>query len=801
MRSVRVVGSVLLLGLSACSDVAAPLPASSEPQRTAAATHSEGPAERAVNAEAGSAAARAVMPSLVSSEPAPGAVGVPRSEWLQLELAGRASPEALSRLELECDGRELGLAAHALSSQRLVINPDGQLPPAASCMLVWRGRDGPERLAWHTAAAGTTASILYDRSDPSAAAPFPDDYWSVPDATRATGARLSIPLPSQNGVGIALGGLLAEINDLDGFSPIAPLLFELSAPLDPRSVPGTPAESLDPLASVLLLDIDPASERYGQRMPFRMQVRSDETAGGLASHTALVFPSIPLSPGGHYGLLVTRRARADAGRPFAPSRTMAAALAAASPSEAPAVTRLRELLAPLLELSESGLEPPLPRDDIALALRFGIRSLEDLPADMLAVRERIFSLPAPEFEIETIGLVDDLESPVLAIVNGIWWAPDWRDGANWARDAQGEPLWMGFVEVPFTLALPRAARAGPVPIVMYQHGSPGSAEREVASVSRDYLADAGFAVVGFTDVLNREVSAQIEDPSLAMMTQAITLLGAVVANGRIPDFWAQTNAEQIAFLRLIERLGQLDLLPLGAPDGQPELDVSAPLGYVGISQGANHAPAFLPYAPEIRAAVLVAGGARLAELLLHQQSQALVDNLPILFPGTRPVDVWLGMALFQTAFDRQDAHNHARLLYRDPVELAAGPRRASVLLIAGLEDSLVPNHASDSLAWQLGSVPQLAPVARGVPFLDRVSGPVQANVDRFTSAAYARYVPLAVDGATPTAGCVPPALPARLAAEGHFCAQLAEESRRQRANFLLSALGEVAPRIVEAAVE
>ena len=52
----------------------------------------------------------------------------------------------------------------------------------------------------------------------------------------------------------------------------------------------------------------------------------------------------------------------------------------------------------------------------------------------------------------------------------------------------------------------RASGAGrSVPVTMYQHGSPGSAEREVPGEARDYLAQAGFAVIGFTDPLNREI--------------------------------------------------------------------------------------------------------------------------------------------------------------------------------------------------------------------------------------------------------------------------------------------------------
>jgi hypothetical protein len=331
--------------------------------------------------------------------------------------------------------------------------------------------------------------------------------------------------------------------------------------------------------------------------------------------------------------------------------------------------------------------------------------------------------------------------------------------------------------------------------VMYQHGNPGSARSEVPSRARDELARAGFAVIGFTDPASREITSRISDPMTAVTTQIFTLLSRILRNRRVPDYWAQANAEQIAFLRLIESLGDLDLLPLDEPDGVRELDVEAPLGYVGISEGANLAGGFLPYAPEIGAAVLVAGGARLAELLIHQEAQDFLRVLPMLFPSLEPAEVWVGLALFQTAFDRQDAHNHARYLHRDPLPIDGFDQRASVLLIAGLGDRLVPNSATNSLAWQLGPLPQLTPVAHELTYLPVASGPLSGNLDARTTGAYVQLVPFGIEGVAPSPGCVPPSIPAQFAGEGHFCAQLAEESRRQRAKFLYSALRGGAPVI------
>jgi len=139
---------------------------------------------------------------------------------------------------------------------------------------------------------------------------------------------------------------------------------------------------------------------------------------------------------------------------------------------------------------------PIERDDVALALRITVRTTDDIPNDLLAIKQEVTAGPPPGF---TITSVQPSSPPLAAIVRGTWEAPDWREGKYFKRDAEtGLPVRTKTNTVPFILALPRASLEGPVPITMYQHGNPGSAEAEVPSDARDYLAEAGFAVIGKT---------------------------------------------------------------------------------------------------------------------------------------------------------------------------------------------------------------------------------------------------------------------------------------------------------------
>lgn len=729
-------------------------------------------------------------PALTSSFPASSATGVSPFEWLRLEFASDIDPRATGGFRLTCDGTYRPAGVYLDGSRSIIVNPDRELPSASDCVLQWTGPDGEASIPFATLTAGEPGEVFYDRTDHRRTSPFPDDFWLAPDPAKPNGVRFAFPVPE--GPGDLRGifrALLNDTRDLDGFSPIGHLVVELSeAPLA-SSLPRTSAESLDPRASVGLFDVTDGSPTYGHRIPFRIDVRDDRNVAGIRSHTLLIFPSIPLEPGGQYGLVVTRRVRIDERRSFGPSDFLRRVLSPPEDDEDPAILRARELAEPVITAVRAG-GLPLQADDVALVVRLTVRTTDDIPRDLLEIRRQVQAAPPPAF---TITSVQPSEHPqVAAIVSGEWQAPDWRDGLFFRRDQNGLPVQTKTNTVPFILALPRAALDHPVPITMYQHGNPGSAEREVPGEVRDYLGEAGFAVIGFTDNLNREVSAGSGGSVEAITRQITTIFFSLVQSRKLPDFWVQLNGEQLAFLRMIESLGSLDVLPVGAPDGVPELDPTLPLTYVGISQGANYAPGFLPYAPEIRSAAVVVGGARLAEVLIHQAPDAFLNQLGALYVSMTAADIWTAMSLFQAIYDKQDQHNHGRFLYRAPLEIDGTTRKASILMLEGLDDTLVPNHATNSLAWAVGPIPHLEPVQRPVPFLERVEGPVVANIDAETTAAFFQYVPVGIDGIDPTPGCA--ALNQR---EGHYCAQSAAESERQRTVFFQTTLSDPAPTIID----
>jgi hypothetical protein len=718
-----------------------------------------------------------VLPPLAASGPADGATGVPRSEWLRLRFAQPVPVASKDLVLLLCDGILLGTDAHLAAPDLLVVNPVGSLPAAAECVVGLSTVAGDAFVRFTTAPAGPPFEALYDRRDRNVPLPFPDDFFLVPDASSVTGLRPQIVVPDRSAsVESLLGSMVLGVSDLDGWSPIGNLSVELSAAPDPATLPLDPEASLDPLASVGLFDLTPGSATWGERIPFQMTVRSDTIVGRREAHALVIFPGIPLAPRGRYALALTNRVLSLGGQPLARSDFFDEALAPLLPGSDEALVRAHALAAELAASLEL-LDPlPIPREDLALAVRLSVRSMDALPDDLLTLREQVVAA-APSY---TVTSVESGEGDVAAFVHGTFRSPNWmfRLGAFVTRDGSGHPLVAGTLDIPFVLALPGAAVQGHAPLVMYQHGNPGSAEGEVPGAA-EFLAPDGFAVAGFTDPLNRFFASVSE--------QTVGIFGVLLATGDVAEFWLQTYGEQLAFLRMLRSLDSLDVLPLDAPDGVPDLDPGT-ICYEGISHGSNNGPAFLAYAPEIEAASLVVGAQRLAEILEYQDRtlplggpRLLTELLPPFVQGVTMPDIWMGLSLFQMIFDRQDPHNHASFLYRDPLPVDGTTQKASILVFEGIGDSFIPSDATRSLAFALGPLPHLAPVVVPVSYLPVTQGPIQANVDAETSAAFVQFAPKGIPGVPPSPGCL-------AQSEGHYCAQTAPEARALRRSFYRSAV-------------
>lgn len=726
----------------------------------------------------------APTPALVGVSPAPGPV--PVTSWLRFEFQQDLDPAMLSgfAFEVSCNGERVPRAAYAVGGRSIVLDPVTGLSPG-SCRVVWRDASGAvdQTFAVAAPASSAPATTIYDRESPQSFSPFPDDWWTETESGSPTGLRVAFRGPAFGDLRDAVvGGVAASMAELDGWSPIGPIVLSFSHAVDASLLPEDEFAAQDPFSPIALLDADPASPTYGTRIPFTAELRNDPAPNGSIDHTVILFPAIMLRTHGRYAVVVTQRliAAGDPTRPIGRSAFFDRAVSEPTLATTPEEARIRGLVMPLLSFLETVPEVPIYRNDVALVLSVSTRSTSRDPSDMVVIKENALAAPPPPLTVTSLSS----SAQRRLIVRGTLALPSYLpegDSSNLTRDPiTGRPSSGTTEDVPFTMTLPNQALLGPVPIAIFQHGSPGTQE-DVLSVNNEFLDDAGYAIVGIQDTSNRRYG---DDSTL----QTVGVLLHLIEFGHIPLLELQTHADLQSLLRALEGIAASDWLPNGAPDGVFELDTSR-IVYRGVSFGAHHSLGFLPFAPEVRAAASIVGAGRFYENTIHQLDHyGVLGLVQQVIPALRPIELLVGLAALQNDEDRQDPHFLARYLYREPLlieGLSPSALPPSLLWTEGIGDNVVSNNATRAAARELG-IPQVQRVKRASPGLSQVPAPLSGNIGPTRTAGHFQYDPAL------TPSCVAVGL-----LEGHHCPQRATEGRQQILQFFSSALSGGAPQIID----
>lgn len=125
---------------------------------------------------------------------------------------------------------------------------------AVGCLGGSEDGQGDRGLARTASVDGT--KIKFDPlAEPMPEIPFPNDIATVIDPTSPTGRRVNIRMRAPTSLE---HNIRVNMNQLDGFGTFAPITVSFERPLDLRTVNER---------TVYVLDIDPASPRFGQRIP------------------------------------------------------------------------------------------------------------------------------------------------------------------------------------------------------------------------------------------------------------------------------------------------------------------------------------------------------------------------------------------------------------------------------------------------------------------------------------------------------------------------------------------------------
>ena len=557
---------------------------------------------------------------------------------------------------------------------------------------------------------------------------YPSDRFTVADAATKTGLRVKLDAETtQDPAVLQFPQTFAQLNALDGFSTISGAFATFSGPLDVRGIAVDPkadppdttplrdaSDYTRPGAPMYLVDSDPRSPERGTLIGLvpKYWGQDKDLDYAASDYTLLAQPARPLLPATRYFFVITNALRGKSGAAVTPSADTTRLLASS-------VTPYDRAVADGLGLLKEKVG--LPRASVALATSFTTASVT---GGVFGMAERARKNPVPA--LTAPWTVDKpLEADGRLRFRATIDVPEYRSATDglWHSDGAA-PKEQARVSLEVFLAFSNATKSGKRPVVIYQHGLGGDKDGTWGTAER--LAELGCAVVGID---SPEHGSRAPGGSKDTILWISSFLGVDLAAktfdvARAGENFRQMASDQLELVRFLGALGQLDLLPEGAPDGVPDLDVSQLL-YIGHSFGSVQGATLFSIAPEITHAVWNVGGAGLTVLLRDSPLFGLVLK-GLRQPGTPEGALGRFFAVIQAIVDPGDAANYARFAASEAPPGVAGWKARDVLVQESVPDGIVPNSSAEVLARSLGLVNQ-NPV-RAVSGLAEQKGAVTGNL-------------------------------------------------------------------------
>jgi len=599
-----------------------------------------------------------------------------------------------------------------------------------------------------------------DQLDPALCLlPFPNDYFTRPDPTTATGKRidfLPIEMP-RNLVGKPIDP--TEWNRNDGFSPGSDVLAFVpgldlhrtwgtqnltgpgtGGPNDPRDHIAAIGRYREANAPILLID-----STTGKRWPFWSEL--DMNAGTPADQRLLILrPAINLAEGHRY--LVGLRDMRDGGGHVIPASAQFAAYRDGTSSSDPTFDETRRAhinrVIAGIENAEEARGNAFDRTSLFLAWDFTVASARNLSERMLHIRDDAFAQlgdtnladgriqgVAPRFSITTVTdqkgngarlrqvegtitvpnylslppqpVVEKISSPAPIPGYGSDLPGQAIPGGRFLYGSDGlpeqNPL-IPTIDVPFVCTIPAAAADRPAHPTLYGHGLLGSRyESTGGSTDRDRERDFMPCATNWLGFANYDI------------------VNALVTLNDPSNMVSMADRAQQGFLNFLY-LGRALAHPKGlvtdpafhGPDGKPLFRTNE-LFYDGNSQGAIMGGALTAFAPDFRRAVLGVLGMNYSTLLnrssdwegpfldpANPKIPSYSSFLYNMFPNKQ--EQQLVMSLIQMLWDRAEADGYAEHMTTRPYPNTPSHQ---VLLHAALGDFQVSNFAAEVEARTIGA--------------------------------------------------------------------------------------------------
>jgi hypothetical protein len=638
-----------------------------------------------------------------------GTVGV------MLHVERPLSPSTL-RLQLLADGRApIDLTARlqrndrtfwtSLTSTDLVPGLNRLLATAGVPGRGARSRSALATISWEPAVDVSLAGRCDFLGQSRCYLPFPNDWFTVPDARTDTGRRVHVDpasLPA-NSSGVHIDP--SEWNRNDGFSPGAMILAHV--PGVDLGASGAPpitniGRSLAADSPIVLVDAN-----TGEHWPFFAELDANATSD--ANRALILRPARNLLEGHRY-IVALRNLKDGSGAPVHPSRAFQLYrdhIRTFSPV-------IEDRRAHMEDMFETLQHAGVGRSSLTLGWDFTVASERNLSGRMLHIRDDAFATlhdAAPRFQVTHVDA--NVDSNVLRRVIGTFTVPNYLTGTGQPgsrfNDKPGDtgpnavPTRNGDYTANFRCIIPRSASAtgndpvSPARGIANGHGLLGSAN-EVDAFGA--LANQGNSVICGTD-------------EIGMSTGDLANVAATLQD--LSKFPALADRLQQGILNM-QFLGRLLKDPHGfasdrafqAGAANTPVIKTGEVFFNGNSQGGILGGAITAISREWTRAVLGVPAINYSTLLNRSVDYTSYSGISLgAYPD--PLDQQFDFSWVQMLWDRGEGNGYAQHITDDPLP---GTPRHQVLLIEAFGDHQVANIATETLARTIGArvwQPALAP--------------------------------------------------------------------------------------------
>ncbi len=534
------------------------------------------------------------------------------------------------------------------------------------------------------------------------------------------------PLPAKITSVPLIGGVLQRLldaveNERAGFSPLGAIYIRSSAGLGGNTFP-TPAETMAEDACIQLINVEPESRHYGERVPVYVTFHGigDENDRKLWAQNTLVLrpvPGVAQNPGDRHVAIVKNCLRSN-GRSFSQSSRLKAILNKTAPK---AITDKTDFYVDQLtklgvDLTQIRAMTGYDTQNVALEM--------DQMAEELKGKGHIFA----DDNGVAIGVWTDAAGANAMVFHGRFITYNFIEGdysGNYPSysgkgqgvinfDTSGKLVSKGHEEtVEFAVSVPIAPMPEKgFPIAVYGHGTGGDAVTHCV-----YSKDEGFiltingvniAMIGFDACLqgNRTGGKSSEGALYLSLLQ-----NTVVVRESI----RQTVNDMLVLYDIIDN-GKL-VLPPHVYSGGKNITFDPSYGlFMGHSQGSQEAGLLLGLTDSIKNAFLSAGGGGVAlsmvelvpEMDLQEpfktmlKDKTIADMFGILLGvGEKKIgyDAFITTQIAQPLMDPIDPLNFSQRFIREP---APGIRPKNIAQTMGLNDRCTPMITQMTLAASIG---------------------------------------------------------------------------------------------------